>query len=402
MPVSDLTIGMPDYRGYSNVQPFTARDGATYLMQMEALKEWWRDIVVPHIDKEIGELVETWDGTTTELITKFNAITLQLITEATELAGQSASSATAAEASRIAAEAAAALAEQWANQAEEAQDGAVTKLFMNPGSDFRIATDAVYASIQRVAVLEALVTDGRLSEAELNELFAGKADAAAFDTLAAIINNGRLSEVTINNRFSAIINDGLGSSSTSTYSSTKILSLLNGKTIWGNISARPAPNTVPTGTTFYSLDVPEVYLNTGGVWTVIGAGGNELGYAEHILPMANAANTTAVPVPGLTVTFIAGQRPIMVELACRLANAGAGSISVASVRLDGVEVARIELNNTSAETWESLSVSRRLPLLTPGTTHTVDVAVKLGTGVTGTARMAGDATNPNSLSVRTV
>lgn len=391
----------PDFRPYSNVQPFTVRDGATHLMTLEALREWIRDDLVPHIDKEISELTESWGTDATEIISQFESITAALILTAEGLAGQSATSAEAAQAARLAAEAAAALAEQWANQAEEAQDGAITELFNNVASEVRQAMDATYASVARVAVIEEILDTGRLSEDSLELIFGSKADKEAFDTIAEIVNEGRLSASVINGRFSAIINDGVKTTS-STYSSNKIVALLDGKTLWGNFSARPAPNTVPAGTTFYGIDVPEIYLNTGGIWSVIGAGGNELGYAEHILPMTNAANTTPVDVPGLTVTFIAGQRPIMFELAARLANAGPGSVSVASVLLDGTEVARLELNNTSAETWESLSVSRRLPLLTPGTTHTIKVAVKLGTGVSGTARMAGDPTNPNSLSVRTV
>jgi hypothetical protein len=48
------------YRPYSNITPFTYRDGLTYLEVLEALRCYIRDVLVPHVDTEISELTSSW------------------------------------------------------------------------------------------------------------------------------------------------------------------------------------------------------------------------------------------------------------------------------------------------------------------------------------------------------
>ena len=47
-------------RQYSNITPFTYRDGLTYLEVLEGLRTWIYDVLVPHIDTEIGGLSVDW------------------------------------------------------------------------------------------------------------------------------------------------------------------------------------------------------------------------------------------------------------------------------------------------------------------------------------------------------
>lgn len=47
-------------RQYTNITPFTIRDGFTYAESLEELRTWVYDYLIPHIDTEIGGLVDDW------------------------------------------------------------------------------------------------------------------------------------------------------------------------------------------------------------------------------------------------------------------------------------------------------------------------------------------------------
>lgn len=178
------------------------------------------------------------------------------------------------------------------------------------------------------------------------------------------------------------------------------LTVVDGMYQYDTYANRPPATSVRAGTRFYAYDVSEEYSSNGSVWSVVGQGGSELGYAEVLNSFTNATTTPQV-VPGLTTTFRVGERPIAVDLRMRMATGGAGSLAWARVRLDGTEIFRVEQNSSSAGTWASMAGGRRVSGLVPGTIHTVDVTFSLGTGATGNALTAGDATNPNNLLVRT-
>lgn len=203
----------PEFRPYSNVQPFTVRDGATFLLQLEALKDWIRDYVVPQINSEIGGLTENWEAQTLALIENFERVTLEYIQQVQELADGVSEDKDAAEQARLAAEAARDLAEQFASDAEEIQDSAIATIFNNSASAFRLAADAVYADASTVdgiagelaTVVSAL--SGLASKASVMAVedrvetletytplaLAGKADKSVQTT----VETGRLSEESI-------------------------------------------------------------------------------------------------------------------------------------------------------------------------------------------------------------
>ena len=179
--VTDITVigsRLPAYRPYTNIQPFTVRDGATYLLVLEGLREWLNDQLVPHIDKEISELVASWEGNTSELITTVE----QKITDALALVDTAVEGveedAAAAIAAKAAAEAARDLAEQYASQAAEVQDGSVTALLVDPDSQLRTAADDLFAS----AATQTEVETGRLSQTSLNSAYASLPQFTAFKT----------------------------------------------------------------------------------------------------------------------------------------------------------------------------------------------------------------------------
>ena len=60
-------------RPYGNVQPFTYRDGATYLEVLEGMRSWLRHTFVPHIDSEMSEIVTSWDAQIEAFVAAVNA-----------------------------------------------------------------------------------------------------------------------------------------------------------------------------------------------------------------------------------------------------------------------------------------------------------------------------------------
>lgn len=79
MPVSNIpVIGYPDYTPYTQITPFTVRDGATYLLTLEALKDWIRDVLVPAIDTNMGDLQTEWQTQVNALVDEINTAITQI------------------------------------------------------------------------------------------------------------------------------------------------------------------------------------------------------------------------------------------------------------------------------------------------------------------------------------
>lgn len=157
-------INYPAFRPYTNITPFTVRDGATYLLQIETLLGWIRNDLVPHIDKEIRELTENWDNTAVELISAWEQMSAALI-ERVELAESNMGNAVdEAEAAKVAAEAARDLAEIYASQAAELQDIAIATIASDSDSETRNVLEGLFADI----ATQETVYSGRLSESALD------------------------------------------------------------------------------------------------------------------------------------------------------------------------------------------------------------------------------------------
>lgn len=169
----------------------------------------------------------------------------------------------------------------------------------------------------------------------------------------------------------------------------------------GTYAARPAANTVPDATIYYPTDVAEAYRSNGTVWAVVQSGGNELGYAQSTAIFSTLAVVGApADVPGLTVTFVAGERPVEIRLNCHVTNQGSRYV-VPSIVLGGTVRARGSLVPTLVDAWQSMYVSARVSGLTPGTSYTAKITLYSG-DASFNARITGDATNPMFISVVTV
>lgn len=280
-------------------------------------------------------------------------------------------------------------------------DEAVAALIDDENSDTRDSLDNEYGTVRTVA-------QGGTGRATAGVAYgvvrAGATITAPHETVAP----GTAGRVLRSNgagaapSFDILINDADADGELDqVYSSTKTREIVNGKILRNVFAARPAANTVPVNTLFIATDVPEMYVSDGAAWNVTGSSGQELGYAEQTA-LFNNANTAQADVPGLTVTFIAGARPARFYLSMRTAMSVTTSVGVVSVELDGSEIARLQFVAGYADEWETHSVGRKLPTMTPGTTHTLKVRLARAASGTGTARTAGDLTNPNNLEVVTV
>lgn len=163
MPITNIpVIGYPDYTPYTQVTPFTVRDGATYLLTLEALKDWIRDVLVPSIDTNISGLETSWETQTSSLVDQTNAIVADLIQQVDAAITDMQSQVDAATAAQTAAEAARDQAEEYASTVVAIQDTAVTGLINDGASTTRVALNGIFATIDalnaQTARINSLVT----------------------------------------------------------------------------------------------------------------------------------------------------------------------------------------------------------------------------------------------------
>lgn len=134
----------PDTRPYSNVTPFTVRDGATHMLKIEEYLKWVRDTLLPHIDSEIGALAEGWTESADAMTAAWDTARDELLTVIADAEARISSDLSEAEAAKIAAEAAAEMAEAFSSTVPSVQDEAMRDIFLGEHGLFRSALmDAV-------------------------------------------------------------------------------------------------------------------------------------------------------------------------------------------------------------------------------------------------------------------
>jgi hypothetical protein len=193
------------YPGYlapiSNVQPFTYRDGQTYLEILEGMRVWMNVTLLPAIQSMVSDLGAEWADEYNQLVTLVNTTSgtiNDLVTQAQ-----------AAEAGAVTAQG---LAEAAAAQAGQQQDTSITALFNNLTSAFRMATDLAYAS----KATQTTVESGRLSPTSMllkaDKSYVDAADTANTNattgvsgrvtTLETLTTTGRLAQTQLDLRYS--------------------------------------------------------------------------------------------------------------------------------------------------------------------------------------------------------
>lgn len=168
----------------------------------------------------------------------------------------------------------------------------------------------------------------------------------------------------------------------------------------GTHAARPAASAVPVGSLYFATDTLEQYRSNGAAWSVVGSGGIELAYAEITAPFVSST-ASAVDVPGLSVTWVAGERPACLEFSGLMACGS--STPLAWVRMILGANTMVGVAGTTAASNVSVHRAVRLAGLTPGTSYTAKVRLDLPGGTTGVSsgQVNAAATNPASLRVVT-
>ena len=154
-----------------------------------------------------------------------------------------------------------------------------------------------------------------------------------------------------------------------------------GTSLTGTYTARPAASSTAAGTLYYATDTMESYRCNGTAWAVISAG-QELGSAElRSTFQSTGGGGVWVDLPGMAVTFIAGERPLRAELTLDFC------VTVGNTNAQ----ARILINNTVSMTeisawqpysykWDTRTAKVRWDGLVVGNPHTIKVQVKADTG----------------------
>lgn len=289
MPIS--LDNFPSYRPFTNITPFTIRDGATYLLQLEAIKDWLRDYVIPLINSEVGELTENWEAQVLALIENWERLSVELIDTVNNVATGVADDADAAEAAKLAAEAARDLAELYAGQAAGLQDAAMTAVLNSVSSDFRQLAETLFASVDGLDAVAQRVTtaEGTLADHGL-----------AIDSLNTLTDTGRLGQDDLDARYvnESDYEDGIEDLT----DELSKLAINPGSSVAGSPAPQFGATTIVlsgedmvTGTGLTSVYVPVVIETTGVIanplgrfyayWSTnhsTGAGGIGLAYADDI------------------------------------------------------------------------------------------------------------------------
>jgi len=161
----------------------------------------------------------------------------------------------------------------------------------------------------------------------------------------------------------------------------------------GTYAARPTASSAGANTLYYATDVPECYLSNGTSWSVVGSGGSELAVAV-VTTTSLAQGPAFANMPGMTITFKVGERPIYLEFEAVGSVATSGIYAYGKVLLDGVDAGSVSPVTSVASQIVNLRRQVRVSGLTPGSTHTVTVQIAT---VSGTITPQSSTTNPSYL-----
>jgi hypothetical protein len=337
----------------ANVSPLTYADGTTYLRELAYIKDWLNGVLVPGFNAAIENAIDEYQTGVTN----------------------------AEETVTAAKDEWAALWQAWKDnivlELAALNDAAMGDLIVDELSNtytalatlidtLTVAPDELDASVTTI------VNDGASALAvKLNDLFVTPAEqTTALAGKISTTEKGAVSGVA-----------SLDGSGKVTPGQVRPVNLA------GLYAARPAPTAHPDGTTYWASDVYEMYRTNGTVWSVVGAGGNELAFTglDETVPMFSTESTEYVDVPNLTINVTAGERPFAVKFELNSAVNVLGRADYA-VYVNGILKRYWFYTPAVVETWVPLTGEVIVRGLTPGTTYNVKVMVKT---TSGTVRTSG-------------
>lgn len=373
VPISITGFPLPG-NPYTAINPAMYRDGQTFMKTLENILKWTTETLVPYLNDNNDSIVAAWDAEVTQLVTAVNdaiaamesdnstaigALTDQIntaIANVTTIASGVQTSATAAATS--------------ATNAHTSEVNSATSANAANTSAGNAATSATQAATSAANARKAILWQPNTTYAA-----GDPAISPAGDPIVA----------------------KAGFTSGAAYDATK-WNLAPGhapQNLYGTYATRPAANSVAPGTLYYASDVLESYRSDGALWKVVGAG-SEIGYAQTTGNTDTDGTTNAIDVPGLSITFIAGERPIKVIFQGALRNDTLQQYARGVIQIDGVDAAYAGGRTAVAgEYMESHAEVRRA--FTPGSQHTAKIQVIAPLG--GKTSLSGFATDPAFIQV---
>lgn len=175
--------------------------------------------------------------------------------------------------------------------------------------------------------------------------------------------------------------------------------IFGGGTLSGRFIDRPAADTVVDGTVYFSIDTTETYRSNTVDWVVVGSGGT-LGTAVLMTEWGTTSTDVLVPVPGLSVGFIAPVRGVKVTVSGQWKLvAGANAVAYMVVAVNGGDGPHIVGRWAQSDTEINYSRTAEIQDLIPGKFSTIDVKVMIDYRNPGHVYLGASDYNPHNLIV---
>lgn len=394
---------VPPFAPLPNIAPFTYKDGQTYLIDLDNLRRYINEDIVAFVNTNFTQLgadfatqVNILIGTVNTALDAQEVAVTQALTNQTTANDQAIADLTTYVDDAV---------NSILDGSVSINDALMVTIITNITTNTRILLDSLYvnetdftaltagagrlsgASLDATYVNEsdyaALTTGaGRLSDASLQTEFVSDADLAALVTGAGRLSGASLDATYVNESdYAALVNTGR-------LSNTNLVAQFATVNLAGTYAARPAANTVPAKTMYFCTDIPETYLSNGTSWAVVGSGGSELASATLAANDIKSTTSTAyVDVPGMSVSFVVGERPIKLECQTELSNTAATNLVQVAFIVNGTQIGQFGTAMPYANATLSFHDTARKGGLTPGSTVTAKLQyiVSAGTGKFGSA-----------------
>lgn len=165
------------------VVPLTIREAPTLEYYIENLVDWTIKKLIPFVDNTFKVLSETWDSNTNELITEWNNLSVKLVNQVQDIANGVGDSVQLAQDAQRAAELARDAAEQFASEAADVQDAALTTIIRNENSQAAQALGEMFVDAESYAQFSEMV--GTL----ISNLQTTKVNLSVYNPFATATNN---------------------------------------------------------------------------------------------------------------------------------------------------------------------------------------------------------------------
>lgn len=334
----------------TNISPLTYRDASTFLEQLTQLSEWLEETLVPETNTalanavtEMQAAISNAENTTTAALQEWNGRFDQY---SADLSAQVAA----------------------------VQDAAVKVMVENAAGPTGTAIRALIPDLTPLNTsMTQAETDIDTLQTDVTELETGK---------VAVTEKGAANGVATLDAGSKIPNTQLPAPSGS-----------------GNLSARPAADTVPEGFTYYALDTRETYRRNGAAWVSVGKGGR-LGSAS-IVTTFETTSTALVDVTGLAVTFTAGSGIAKITLSGEASQTVNDGSVILVIEVNGEDSGHVPITFPTANTSSAFTRVVEKTTLIAGNVYTAKVKMLVG-AAGGFGKLNGETYNPVTLLVESV